>query len=79
MLTAGHFTGAADIAVPVTIAWGDRDRLLIPRQGLRAVRAIPGARLVSLEGCGHVPMSDDPDRVVNVVLEAGAAQDDGRR
>ena len=75
VLTAGHFTGAADIDVPVTIAWGDRDRLLIPRQALRAVRAIPGARLVSLEGCGHVPMSDDPERVVDVVLEAGAAQD----
>lgn len=74
VLTAGHFTGGADVSVPVTIAWGDRDRLLIPRQAGRAVRAIPGARLAILEGCGHVPMSDDPERVVQVLLEASTSQ-----
>lgn len=74
VLTAGHFTGGADVSVPVTIAWGDRDRLLIPRQAGRAVRAIPGARLATLEGCGHVPMSDDPERVVQVLLEASTSQ-----
>lgn len=74
VLTAGHFTGGADVSVPVTIAWGDRDRLLIPRQAGRAVRAIPGARLAILDGCGHVPMSDDPERVVQVLLEASTSQ-----
>jgi len=72
VLTAGHFTGGADIGVPVTIAWGQRDRLLIPRQARRAARAIPSARLVSLQGCGHVPMSDDPERVARVLLEGSA-------
>ncbi|SHF09480.1 alpha/beta fold hydrolase [Streptoalloteichus hindustanus] len=54
--------------VPVTIAWGTRDRLLLPTQAHRAARAIPGARLVPLPGCGHVPMSDDPELVARVVL-----------
>ncbi|MCP2259158.1 Pimeloyl-ACP methyl ester carboxylesterase [Streptoalloteichus tenebrarius] len=54
--------------VPVTIAWGTRDRLLLPAQARRAVRAIPGARLVPLPGCGHVPMGDDPELVARVVL-----------
>ncbi|UGY94854.1 alpha/beta fold hydrolase [Streptomyces gobiensis] len=55
--------------VPVTIGWGTRDRLLLPRQGIRAKRAIPGARLVRLPGCGHVPMNDDPALVTRVILD----------
>ncbi|MEU4080463.1 alpha/beta hydrolase [Streptomyces venezuelae] len=55
--------------VPVTVAWGTRDRLLLPRQGVRAKHTIPGARLVRLPGCGHVPMSDDPALVARVVLD----------
>ncbi|MFI1869353.1 alpha/beta fold hydrolase [Streptomyces jumonjinensis] len=58
--------------VPVTIAWGARDRLLLRRQGIRAKRAIPGARLVRLPGCGHVPMSDDPALVARVVLDGSS-------
>ncbi|TXS51581.1 alpha/beta fold hydrolase, partial [Streptomyces sp. t39] len=55
--------------VPVTIAWGERDRLLLRRQGVRAKRTIPGARLVRLPGCGHVPMNDDPALVARVLLD----------
>ncbi|MCX2970165.1 MULTISPECIES: alpha/beta fold hydrolase [Streptomyces] len=55
--------------VPVTIAWGDRDRLLLPRQGVRAKHTVPGARLVRLRGCGHVPMNDDPAQVVRVISD----------
>ncbi|MBT3153969.1 alpha/beta fold hydrolase [Streptomyces sp. CHD11] len=55
--------------IPVTVAWGTRDRLLIPRQGVRAKRIIPRARLVRLPGCGHVPMNDDPALVARVLLD----------
>lgn len=54
---------------PVTIGWGDKDRLLLPRQGARAKQRIPGARLVTLPGCGHVPMNDDPAAVARLVLD----------
>ncbi|MEU3690720.1 alpha/beta fold hydrolase [Streptomyces narbonensis] len=56
-------------AVPVTVAWGTRDRLLLRRQGVRAKHALPDARLVRLPGCGHVPMNDDPALVARVVLD----------
>ncbi|MEU2237914.1 alpha/beta fold hydrolase [Streptomyces sp. NPDC018338] len=56
-------------AVPVTVAWGSRDRLLLRRQGVRAKHALPGARLVRLPGCGHVPMNDDPALVARVILD----------
>jgi pimeloyl-ACP methyl ester carboxylesterase len=68
-----HFTGGEHIDVPVTIAWGAQDHLLLPRQAARAVRAIPGARLVMMHGCGHVPTFDDPEQVASVMLE-GAKQ-----
>lgn len=55
--------------IPVTIGWGDRDRILLPRQGVRAKRVLPGARLVRLRGCGHVPMNDDPAAVARVVQD----------
>ncbi|NKZ05560.1 alpha/beta fold hydrolase [Actinomadura latina] len=58
--------------VPVTIAWGTKDRLLLRSQAIRAQRKLPHARFVWLEGCGHVPMADDPSLVAEVLL-AGSA------
>jgi pimeloyl-ACP methyl ester carboxylesterase len=72
-ITSEPFTGGEQIEVPVTIAWGEKDRLLLPRQAARAARAIPGAKLVMLRGCGHVPMYDDPEQVAGVLLEGSAA------
>jgi len=67
----GHrFEG--EISVPVTIAWGTRDALLLPTQALRARRLLPGARHVWLHGCGHVPMSDDPEQVAQLLLDGSA-------
>ncbi|MEU1484799.1 alpha/beta fold hydrolase [Streptomyces sp. NPDC005752] len=55
--------------LPVSIAWGSKDRLLPRRQGVRAKHVVPGARLVRLPGCGHVPMNDDPAAVARVILD----------
>lgn len=55
--------------LPITIAWGSGDRLLLRRQGIRAKHTVPGARLVRLPGCGHVPMNDDPALVARVILD----------
>lgn len=57
--------------VPVTVLWGSRD-LLLP-YGLQAPRArdaLPHARHVTLEGLGHVPMSDDPGMVAAAIERA---------
>jgi pimeloyl-ACP methyl ester carboxylesterase len=67
-LHAGHFTGAAAVAQPVTVAWGERDKLLLPRQAERARAAMPQARHLRLPGCGHHPMVDDPDATVRAIL-----------
>lgn len=60
------FTGAP--TVPVTVAWGTRDRILPYRQAALAKQRLPEARHVALTGCGHVPMHDDPDQVAAAIL-----------
>ncbi len=66
------FSDGDRIEVPTTIGWGERDRLLLPRQAPRAHRAVHGSKLVMLTGCGHVPTWDDPDQVARVILEGSA-------
>ena len=60
--------------VPVTVAWGTRDRLLLPRQARRARRVMPRATHVWLQGCGHAPFADDPSQVAEVLLAGAAAR-----
>ena len=69
-----QFTGHVPADVPVTIGWGTRDRLLAPRQALVAKARVPHARLTLLPGCGHAPMTDDPELVADVLLRGSAAQ-----
>jgi pimeloyl-ACP methyl ester carboxylesterase len=66
------FTGPQPLC-PTTVAWGEKDRLLIySRQAPRAERRLPGARHVTLTGCGHVPTWDDPEQVARVLLESSS-------
>jgi pimeloyl-ACP methyl ester carboxylesterase len=66
-----RFRGRCE-GVPVTIAWGTKDRLLLQTQAVRAQRLLPDARFVWLPDCGHVPMADDPELVAKVLLEGSA-------
>jgi pimeloyl-ACP methyl ester carboxylesterase len=67
-----YFFRAAPPAVPVTVAWGTRDRILWPSQARRAEVLLPAARHVRLPGCGHVPMHDEPELVARTILETCA-------
>lgn len=61
---------------PVRVVWGDRDRV-IPFRGFGApmLQRLPGAELIRLRGVGHVPMSDDPAAVANLILDVTRAVD----
>jgi len=68
-----HTFGGPTLDCPVTVAWGEKDRLLLySRQSARARRLLPDARHVTLYGCGHVPTWDDPEQVARVLLEGSA-------
>jgi pimeloyl-ACP methyl ester carboxylesterase len=69
VVVADNFKPAGQLPVPVTVAWGARDYLLPRWQARRAARALPGARVFTLPGCGHLSPYDDPELVARVLIE----------
>ena len=61
--------GLTTIDVPVLLLWGTLDVVLLPRQGRRFERLIPGAELRYIRGVGHVPMSDAPEELAEAIAE----------
>jgi pimeloyl-ACP methyl ester carboxylesterase len=57
-----------DIHAPTLILWGTRDRWIPPANAARLARDITGAQVVMLDGLGHVPMEEDPQRSVAPVI-----------
>jgi pimeloyl-ACP methyl ester carboxylesterase len=61
---------------PVRLVWAERDRMLpFKHFGSPMLERLPGAELIRLSGVGHVPMSDDPARVAELILEVTRAVD----
>ena len=56
----GAFDAWDRITAPVTLAWGEKDRLVRPPR-----RTPPGTTTVTLAGCAHLPMWDDPGLVMD--------------
>ncbi|RNL87571.1 alpha/beta fold hydrolase [Halostreptopolyspora alba] len=79
-LAARYSFSASSVPCPVTIAWGDRDRLLPPGGARRALGRIPHAHQVTLLGCGHIPMADNPRAVAAEIMRTcrAAALDRGQ-
>ena len=65
-----RFEDGAAVTVPVTIAFGSRDRVLLPGVARRRDQLPAHTRWVSLAGCGHVPMFDDPHAVIDLLFAA---------
>jgi pimeloyl-ACP methyl ester carboxylesterase len=55
------------IDVPTLLIWGDTDRLFPKEHALAYRRAIPGAKLVIIPQCGHVPQIEQPDAFVSAL------------
>jgi pimeloyl-ACP methyl ester carboxylesterase len=56
--------------IPVTLAWGELDRLVGPP---RPERRPAGARFLTLPAVGHTPTWDDPELVAETLLTGSAA------
>jgi pimeloyl-ACP methyl ester carboxylesterase len=62
-----RFRDGRGIQVPVTVAWGEKERL-IPPKGRRPDELPDDTRFITLPGCGHTPMWDDPQLVADTIL-----------
>jgi pimeloyl-ACP methyl ester carboxylesterase len=57
------------ITAPTLLVWGERDRVVPLQVAAEYERAIPDARLLVLEGAGHVPMVERPLAFARAVLD----------
>jgi pimeloyl-ACP methyl ester carboxylesterase len=66
------------VEVPVLLVWGDRDRMVTHRGSRHVLEALPGTTYELLEGVGHCPQVEAPERLVEL-LERFAAEVAGAR
>ncbi len=69
---AAPFTGQLPPEIPVTIAWAARDLVLPVWQSQIAREVLPQADHLVLRGLGHVPMTDKPRTVAEILLRGSA-------
>ena len=53
---------------PALVVWGEKDPMFPVSLGKKLAKAIPGAELVVLPGCGHSPAEESPQSLTEVVL-----------
>jgi pimeloyl-ACP methyl ester carboxylesterase len=67
-MRSSRFERLDDVSVPLLFGWPDLDRLVS-----RPKRLPEGSRSVVMTNCGHMPMWDDPDQVVELLLDEDGA------
>jgi pimeloyl-ACP methyl ester carboxylesterase len=61
----------AQVRVPTTVIVGDADVACFLQMAQILARGIPGARLVTIQGSGHMTPMEMPDPVADVIRESG--------
>ncbi|WP_421120790.1 alpha/beta fold hydrolase [Aquihabitans daechungensis] len=65
-----RFTGAVEThPSPVGIVWGELDPVAVHAMAEVLVAACPGTPLITLDGVGHYPMIEAPERFASAVLD----------
>jgi non-heme chloroperoxidase len=70
LATMNLLDGIATMDVPTTVMVGSRDTLTLPKKADQIASTVPGARLVTLEGRGHMLPLEDPDAVSDEIVRA---------
>jgi pimeloyl-ACP methyl ester carboxylesterase len=63
-----RFRDGQTIDVPVTVVWGEKERL-VPRRARRRDELPGDTRVLTLPACGHSPMWDNPGLVAQTILD----------
>lgn len=62
--------------VPTRIVWGEQNHVLSRAKAGHLEARLHAERVDVLEGCGHLPMLEDPDAVNRLILDLEAAHSD---
>lgn len=57
------------VECPVLLVWGDQDRMVSHRGAARITEALPATRYELLDGCGHCPQLEAPDRLLAALTD----------
>ena len=60
LLTVDLASALPEVRTPALVLWGEDDPILSSELGRVFAEQIPDARLVILQGCGHIPMLERP-------------------
>jgi magnesium chelatase accessory protein len=61
------------LAVPLLLVVGMEDRAIPPHQARQVQDRLPAARILRLQGLGHLAHEEDPARVAQLIIEEAAA------
>lgn len=63
--------------LPLCVVWGEQNRVLSPKAVHALSTRLHPDREVVMDGCGHLPMLEDPDRMTSIIEEFAAGVDAG--
>lgn len=60
-------------ATPICVAWASEDKVIpFAHYGKPLHARVSGAEWITVQGVGHVPMYDDPDRIADIIAQTCA-------
>ena len=65
-----RFGALSRLDIPGHVLWATEDPVAVLAIGQRLAEIIPSCRATWLEGLGHYPMLEDPERWARAVLDA---------
>ena len=65
---ANAWRAARSLTMPTLVVWGSKDRLVDPALAPRLAATVPDARLLVMDGVGHVAMLEAPEPTARAVL-----------
>lgn len=65
----GFWARLPSLSRPALFVWGERDRLVPAKFARHVERALPAARSVVLDDCGHVPQFEQPEQTGDLVRQ----------
>ncbi|HUA71105.1 MAG TPA: alpha/beta fold hydrolase [Solirubrobacteraceae bacterium] len=64
----GFYRRLADLRPPALFVWGSHDRLVPPAFSRHVHKWLPGAEQITIDGCGHVPQVERPEKINELLL-----------